>query len=578
MKKTFLLLLWATLGGFAAQAQTNFYVSPSGRDTNPGTLAKPWKTVQKACNAATPGSTVYLRTGTYKQKVSVNVSGTAGNYITFTNYNGEAATLDGGSTAGTILSVVNKTYLKFVGLRFQNAIGNYAKGFYVEGSSHHIEIRNCTITNVHFSSNPSAVANANRNANPLLFWGNNASQSINNIVIDGNQIFNCRTGYSESLTLDGNVELFEITNNTVRDVSNIGIDVAGNYGVSPNPATDQGRNGVIRGNTCFNCRSPYATAAGIYIDGGRDVLIERNRVYNCNAGIEVGCEIVGKTTSNITVRNNLTYNNDDWEIGMGGYDFPSGSGKVVNSKIFNNTSYKGNTAKSDYSMYALSYLENCTVQNNIVQAGVNTTLLWGDTKGAAGNSLNYNVWNSPGGTNNTSIGWDLVSYSRFSTYQAQTGRDANSLFANATFVNTVTPDLRLQATSLAINAGNPAFVAASGEIDFWGSPRVAGGRVDVGAYEQPAPAARISTETPDAHSSVKVYPSVTNDRLTVESEVAISHITLSDATGRSMQEHHFEEPTFRQDLSVRALPEGLFVVLVQTTEGRPAVRKVYVRH
>ena len=28
----------------------DFYVSPSGLDTNPGTLATPWKTIQKAAN------------------------------------------------------------------------------------------------------------------------------------------------------------------------------------------------------------------------------------------------------------------------------------------------------------------------------------------------------------------------------------------------------------------------------------------------------------------------------------------------------------------------------------------------
>ena len=276
------------------------------------------------------------------------------------------------------------------------------------------------------------------------------------------------------------------------------------------------------------------------------------------------------------MRNNLTYNNDDWEIGIGGYDFPNGSGKVVNSKILNNTSYKGNTAKADYSMYALSYLENCTVQNNVVQAGVNTTLLWGDTKGATGNSLNYNVWNSPGGANSTSIGWDLVSYSRFSAYQTQTGRDANSLFANAAFVNTTTPDLRLQASSPAINAGNPAFVAAPGETDFGANPRLTGGRVDAGAYELPSASARLAQEVADG--SIKVYPSVANDRLWVEAEAPISQIVLTDASGRAVQEHSFASPILRHDLSTGALPEGWVLVMVQTTDGRPAVRKVLIRH
>lgn len=52
------------------------YVSTGGNDGNPGTLSAPWKTLQKALNSAEAGSTVYLRTGTYNEKVTANVSGT----------------------------------------------------------------------------------------------------------------------------------------------------------------------------------------------------------------------------------------------------------------------------------------------------------------------------------------------------------------------------------------------------------------------------------------------------------------------------------------------------------------------
>jgi hypothetical protein len=43
-----------------------FFVSASsGNDANPGTLAAPWKTLQKAFNTLQPGQTAYLRAGTY---------------------------------------------------------------------------------------------------------------------------------------------------------------------------------------------------------------------------------------------------------------------------------------------------------------------------------------------------------------------------------------------------------------------------------------------------------------------------------------------------------------------------------
>ncbi len=47
---------------------TNYYVSPTGNDLNPGTLDQPFATIQKAANVATEGSTIYIRGGVYNQK------------------------------------------------------------------------------------------------------------------------------------------------------------------------------------------------------------------------------------------------------------------------------------------------------------------------------------------------------------------------------------------------------------------------------------------------------------------------------------------------------------------------------
>jgi len=69
----FLLLLVWSLSNFRAYGQTEFYVSPFGADSNPGTLEAPFKTIQKAQGAVrqsikrTRGDiTVYLRGGTYR--------------------------------------------------------------------------------------------------------------------------------------------------------------------------------------------------------------------------------------------------------------------------------------------------------------------------------------------------------------------------------------------------------------------------------------------------------------------------------------------------------------------------------
>ena len=73
-----------------------YYVSPTGSDQNPGTISLPWKTIQKAANSAVPGSTIYIRGGTYNERVNlINRRNTSGAYITIINYPGESVILDG---------------------------------------------------------------------------------------------------------------------------------------------------------------------------------------------------------------------------------------------------------------------------------------------------------------------------------------------------------------------------------------------------------------------------------------------------------------------------------------------------
>src|SRR4051812_17636986 len=61
-----------------------FYVSTAGNDANPGSASLPWRHIQKAFNAATPGSTVLVVAGTYQERPVLHVSGNASaGFITF---------------------------------------------------------------------------------------------------------------------------------------------------------------------------------------------------------------------------------------------------------------------------------------------------------------------------------------------------------------------------------------------------------------------------------------------------------------------------------------------------------------
>jgi len=89
MKHTFTLLTALLLAPTAALQAAEFYVATNGVDTNPGTLERPFRTIQKAAETARPGDTVAIRAGTYRETVAPPRSGEAERPITFRNYEQE---------------------------------------------------------------------------------------------------------------------------------------------------------------------------------------------------------------------------------------------------------------------------------------------------------------------------------------------------------------------------------------------------------------------------------------------------------------------------------------------------------
>ncbi len=74
-----------------------YYVSVSGSDANAGTIDAPWRTLRHALTQLTPGSTLYLRSGTYfESKIPVSARGTSTAPITISSYPGDNAVIDGG--------------------------------------------------------------------------------------------------------------------------------------------------------------------------------------------------------------------------------------------------------------------------------------------------------------------------------------------------------------------------------------------------------------------------------------------------------------------------------------------------
>ena len=561
-----ILILGIILSSLIVKGQTNYYVSSTGSNSSNGMLSSPWLTVQHGLNQLANGDTLNVMSGTYNEKLQLPTSG-----ITLRNYLAGNAIIDASSITSqtAIIEINNVSSILIHGLELKNNIMLDAQGIAVEGNCQHITIENCKIHDIHFSSNPNAVANANTNAQGIIVYGSNSSVAISNLKIVNNQLHDCRLGYSEGITVDGNVNGFEISGNAVYNLTNIGIDVVGHEGVSSNSANDQARNGVVKNNTVHNCLSPYATSGGLYVDGGKSVVIENNTSYHNGYGIEIGCENIGKTTDSITVRNNIFYDNQICAVALGGYDYPNGSGKVTNSSFRNNTCYYDDyTSSGDGEIY-LSYSEHSIIENNIFYTTSQNNLVYAELTQPT-LSFNHNLFYCQSGTNNLSADWNGNSYNSYSAFITGTSTNANSIFANPLFVsaNITTPDFHIAASSPAINAGNPLFTAGAGEVDIDGQNRT-NGIVDCGADEFYSLTTGL-IENIGLFTSLKIYPNPSSDYITIvnSNNLDIKQIIIYDVTGKEVSKFEVGNG-IEIKLSVSDYPAGLYAVVAFDKKQRP---------
>jgi hypothetical protein len=86
-----LVLGWATTG-----RGIDYYVSPSGADSNSGTSTNaPFQTIGRAAGGMVAGDNCYLRGGTYRETMTPVTSGSSQSPITFAAYNNESVTISG---------------------------------------------------------------------------------------------------------------------------------------------------------------------------------------------------------------------------------------------------------------------------------------------------------------------------------------------------------------------------------------------------------------------------------------------------------------------------------------------------
>ena len=102
MKKIFYIFFVILLLNTIVKAQTNFYISPKGNDSNKGTLTNPFESITRALAEArkTPGTVVvYLLKGTYYLNQPIifthNDSRKENETLTITNLENQKVTISG---------------------------------------------------------------------------------------------------------------------------------------------------------------------------------------------------------------------------------------------------------------------------------------------------------------------------------------------------------------------------------------------------------------------------------------------------------------------------------------------------
>ena len=472
--------------------KSTLYVNgATGNDANDGkTISSAFKTIQKAANNAGAGCLVLISGGTYKEQITIASSGTILNPIIFSGNNSDPVLIDGsGFNTGTMLSITDKSNLIFKGLTIKNFTGKDVQGILVNASANggvaNITFRHLTIQAISWSASTTTLPTSANNAQPFIVYGHGLTQAnaVVNVILDSSVVSNNIPGFSEAISFDGNIDGFTISNNTVSNNTNIGIAAIGNYGTSTNSIFDQARNGLITGNTCFNNISLYATSAGIYIDGGRNIKITRNRTYSNGTGIEVGNEQNGNA-SNMIVAGNLLYQNQVAGLAIGGYDSKT-TGQVLNSIFVNNTLYQNNTLLDGTGEMVVTKASGCLIENNIFCTNSQNLLYsLNPILPQSGNIINYNCWFTSGqNPSNIQVNYLSASYTAFGTYQQATSQDKQSLFSDPFFVNAaLNVNFHLQASSMCLNAGNPAAIKDINASNFDGMPLISGGSVNIGAY------------------------------------------------------------------------------------------------
>jgi chitodextrinase len=298
----------------AQSTGTVFYVAPNGSNSNAGTLAAPWQTIQKALNTLQPGQKAYVRGGTYLEALTMGRAGTAAAPITIEAYPGEQPIVDGEHTRRPLVIQTAAAYFRVKGFILDRDC--CTSGGHIDVYGHHIEI----------------VDNEMRNGHGKGVY---TDESSHHVQIIGNWIHHNSTAGGQQdhgIYLQGDDHV--VANNVIHDhPDGFGIqayDKGSRYVIVNNTVTNNGHSGIVVGGS----------------GGVSNVTIRNNILANNNFyGVQHDSSC---PTSNVVVENNVIFGNGSGSVQAGCSAISSSGNSTANPNFVN----AGNTTSRNLRVQA----------------------------------------------------------------------------------------------------------------------------------------------------------------------------------------------------------------------------------
>jgi Bacterial Ig domain/Pel9A-like, right handed beta helix region/Right handed beta helix region len=292
-----LVLVSLTPASFLAAA--TYYVAPNGSDSNNGSSASPFKTIQKAADVASPGDTVILRNGTYTGDSSavadIHRSGTSGQWITFKAENLWGAILDGRNfSTGSGLNIESGVgYVRIEGLQIQNTIvggisanENTHDLYYYRNLIHHVG-RICTDTS------GGQVGFRDKRTSSRMTYDSNVMHTIGRLhPSDG-----CSYSTGNYKNHDHGVYLH---GTSIKIINNVFYNFRSGWAIQ----SSEGASDWVIANNTFAFANPNRQGQIVLWDGNTNFVIANNIFYQPDGAAIFLDPCSGK--SNIAVRNNVS--------------------------------------------------------------------------------------------------------------------------------------------------------------------------------------------------------------------------------------------------------------------------------